>query len=147
MNIDELKAEWKSDCEIDDIELDKSSLEIPKLHAKYSEYLTDAIIQQKNIQFQYNTLLKDKWLWFNGKMDEARIKELGWNDDPFDGLKIMKNDMQVFFNADTDLQKLNANLEYANIKINFLKECMTNITWRHQTIKNTIDWRKFMAGS
>ncbi len=139
MNIDELKAEWKSDCEIDDIELDKSSLEIPKLHAKYSEYLTDAIIQQKNIQFQYNTLLKDKWLWFNGKMDEARIKELGWNDDPFDGLKIMKNDMQVFFNADTDLQKLNANLEYANIKINFLKECMTNITWRHQTIKNTID--------
>ncbi len=147
MNIDELKAEWKSDCEIDDIELDKSSLEIPKLHAKYSEYLTDAIIQQKNIQFQYNTLLKDKWLWFNGKMDEARIKELGWEDDPFDGLKIMKNDMQVFFNADTDLQKLNANLEYANIKINFLKECMTNITWRHQTIKNTIDWRKFMAGS
>tara|TARA_B100000085_G_scaffold197583_1_gene181252 strand:+ start:1241 stop:1684 length:444 start_codon:yes stop_codon:yes gene_type:complete len=147
MNIDELKAEWKSDCEIDDIELDKSSLEIPKLHAKYSEYLTDAIIQQKNIQFQYNTLLKDKWLWFNGKMDEARIKELGWNDDPFDGLKIMKNDMQVFFNADADLQKLNANLEYANIKINFLKECMTNITWRHQTIKNTIDWRKFMAGS
>ena len=77
MNIDELKVEWKSDCEIDDIELDKSSLEIPKLHAKYSEYLTDAIIQQKNIQFQYNTLLKDKWLWFNGKMDEARIKELG----------------------------------------------------------------------
>ena len=147
MTLDELKAEWKKDCEIDDIELDKSSLELPKLHAKYSEYLTDAIIQQKNIQFQYNTLLKDKWLWFNGKMDEARIKELGWNDDPFDGLKIMKNDMQVFFNADADLQKLNANLEYANIKINFLKECMTNITWRHQTIKNTIDWRKFMAGS
>ena len=39
-------------------------------------------------------LLKDKWLWFNGKMDEGRIKELGWDDDPFDGLKIMKNDMQ-----------------------------------------------------
>jgi len=23
---------------------------------------------------------------------------------------------------------------------------MDNITWRHQTIKNTIEWRKFMAG-
>ena len=147
MTLDDLKAEWKSDCEIDDIELDKSSLEIPRLHAKYSEYLTDAVVAQKNIQFQYNTLLKDKWLWFNGKMDENRIKELGWSDDPFDGLKIMKNDMQVFFNADTDLQKLSAQLELANIRINFLKECMQNITWRHQTIKNTIDWRKFMAGS
>ena len=78
MTLDDLKAEWKSDCEIDDIELDKSSLEIPRLHAKYSEYLTDAVVAQKNIQFQYNTLLKDKWLWFNGKMDENRIKELGW---------------------------------------------------------------------
>tara|TARA_Y100000592_G_scaffold83035_1_gene132386 strand:- start:1079 stop:1522 length:444 start_codon:yes stop_codon:yes gene_type:complete len=147
MTLDDLKAEWKVDCEIDDIELDKSSLEVPKLHAKYSEYLTDAVIAQKNLQFQYNTLLKDKWLYFNGKMDDDTIKEKGWNPDPFDGLKIMKNDMQIFFNADIDLQKVSASLELVNIKINFLKECMQNITWRHQTIKNTIDWRKFMAGS
>ena len=147
MTLDDLKAEWKVDCEIDDIELDKSSLEVPKLHAKYSEYLTDAVIAQKNLQFQYNTLLKDKWLYFNGKMDDDTIKEKGWNPDPFDGLKIMKNDMQIFFNADIDLQKVSASLELVNIKINFLKECMQNITWRHQTIRNTIDWRKFMAGS
>ena len=147
MNLEELRNEWSKDCEIDDIELDKSSLEVPKLHAKYSEYLTDAVIAQKNLQFQYNTLLKDKWLYFNGKMDDDTIKEKGWNPDPFDGLKIMKNDMQIFFNADIDLQKVSASLELVNIKINFLKECMQNITWRHQTIKNTIDWRKFMAGS
>ena len=147
MTLDDLKAEWKVDCEIDDIELDKSSLEVPKLHAKYSEYLTDAVIAQKNLQFQYNTLLKDKWLYFNGKMDDDTIKEKGWNPDPFDGLKIMKNDMQIFFNADKDLQKLNAQTEYQQIQIDFLKRCMENITWRHQTIKNTIEWRKFMAGS
>jgi hypothetical protein len=146
MNLDELKEEWKKDCEIDDIELDKSSLEIPKLHAKYSELLTDNIIKQKNLSYRYNTLLKDKWLWFNGKMDEETIKEKGWEDDPFDGLKILKNDMQIFFNADPDLQKANAQQEYVNITVNFLKDCLTNITWRHQTIKNTIDWRKFMAG-
>ena len=146
MKLDDLKEEWKKDCEIDDIELDKSSLEIPKLHAKYSELLTDSIIQQKNLSYRYNTLLKDKWLWFNGKMDEETIKEMGWEDDPFDCLKILKNDMQIFFNADPDLQKANAQLEYMNITVNFLKECLTNITWRHQTIRNTIDWRKFMAG-
>ena len=147
MTLDELKQEWKSDCEIDDIELDKSSLDLPRLHAKYSEYLTDTVVQHKNLNLRYSMLLKDKWLWFNGKMDEDRIKELGWSDDPFDGLKIMKNDMQIFFNADTDLQKLNAQTEYLQIQIDFLKRCMENITWRHQTIKNTIEWRKFMAGS
>lgn len=146
MTLDDLKAEWKSDCEIDDIELDKSSLEIPRLHAKYSEYLTDAVVAQKNIQFQYNTLLKDKWLWFNGKMDEARIKELGWSDDPFDGLKILKNDMEVFYNSDQDLTKLKAQIDYLQETVEYVKRCMDNITWRHQTIKNTIEWRKFMAG-
>ena len=146
MNLEELRNEWSKDCEIDDIELDKSSLEVPKLHAKYQEYLTDNLLVLKNIEFQYNSLLKNKWLWYNGKMSEEQIKELGWEDDPFDGLKVMKNDMQVWYNADPDLQKLNGKMEYQKIVINFLKECMQNITWRHQTIKNTIDWRKFMAG-
>ena len=146
MNLEELRNEWSKDCEIDDIELDKSSLEVPKLHAKYQEYLTNNILLLKNLEFQYNTLLKNKWLWYNGKMSEQQIKELGWEDDPFDGLKVMKNDMQVWYNADQDLQRMSGKVEYQKIIINFLKECMQNITWRHQTIKNTIDWRKFMAG-
>ena len=146
MTLEELKAQWANDCEIDDIELDKASLEVPKLHAKYQDLLTNKILVLKKYQTSYNTLLKDKWLWFNGKMDDERIQELGWVPDPFNGLKIMKNDMQIFFNADTDLQELNAKIEYLKVTVDFLKECMQNITWRHQTIKNTIDWRRFMAG-
>ena len=144
MTLDEIKAEWKKDVEIDDIELDKSSLDVPKLHAKYSELLTNNIISLKNLQFKYQILRKDKWLWFNGKLDDDRIKELGWNPDPFDGLKIMKNDMNVFFDADPDLQKIRAQIEYLTEVVDFIKRCMDNITWRHQTIKNTIEWRKFM---
>ena len=79
-------------------------------------------------------------------MDEETVREKGWEPDPFNGLKIMKNDMQIFFNADKDLQDLNAKIEYLKVTVDFLKECMQNITWRHQTIRNTIDWRKFMAG-
>ena len=146
MTLDELKTQWANDCEIDDIELDIASLAVPQLHAKYQDLLTNKILVLKKYQEQYNTLLKDKWLWFNGKMDDDRIRELGWNPDPFDGLKIMKNDMNIFFNADKDLQELNAKIEYLKVTVDFLKECMQNITWRHQTIRNTIDWRKFMAG-
>jgi len=146
MNLDELKIQWAKDCEIDDIQLDNASLEVPKLHAKYQELLTSKILVSKQYQNKYNDLLKDKWLWFNGKMSEDEVKARGWNPDPFDGLKIMKNDMQIFFNADKDLQEMNAKVEYLKVTIDFLKECMQNITWRHQTIRNTIDWRKFMAG-
>lgn len=147
MTLDEIKSQWEKDCEIDDIELDKSSLEVPKLHAKYQDLLSSKILVMKQYQFKYDTLLKNKWLWYNGKMSQEQIQELGWSDDPLDGLKIMKNDLQIFYNSDKDIQELNAKIEYLKVTIDYLKECMQNITWRHQTIKNTIDWRKFMAGS
>ena len=147
MKLEDLKAQWKEDCKIDDIELDQSSLEIPKLHAKYSDLLTTALMSKKNLELKYSLTLKQKWLWYSGKLDEDTIKKNGWSDDPFDGLKVLKQDFQIFFNADEDLQKLNAQVEYWNIVVDFLKRCLENITWRHQTIKNTIDWRKFMAGS
>ena len=146
MTLDEIKLEWEKDCEIDDIELDKSSLEIPKLHAKYQDLLSSKILVMKQYQYKYDTLLKNKWLWYNGKMSQEQIQELGWSDDPLDVLKIMKNDLQLFYNSDKDIQELNAKIEYLKVTIEYLKECMQNITWRHQTIKNTIDWRKFMAG-
>jgi len=147
MTLDEIKLQWEQDCEIDDIELDKSSLEIPKLHAKYQDMLTSKILVLKQYQFKYDTLLKDKWLWYNGKMSEEQIKEFGWSNDPLDGLKVMKNDLQLFYNSDKDIQELNAKIQYLKVTIDYLKECMTNITWRHQTIRNTIDWRKFMSGA
>ena len=38
MNLEELRNEWSKDCEIDDIELDKSSLEVPKLPRKIPRF-------------------------------------------------------------------------------------------------------------
>ena len=64
----------------------------------------------------------------------------------FEKLKPIQESRGYFFNADKDLQDLNAKIEYLKVTVDFLKECMQNITWRHQTIRNTIDWRKFMAG-
>jgi len=54
MTLDEIKLMWKEDCIVDDIELDKSSLDVPKLHAKYSELLSDTLVKLKQCQFQYN---------------------------------------------------------------------------------------------
>ena len=64
MNLEQLKEEWAKDCEVDDIELDKSSLEVPKLHAKYSDLLTSKVLTLKKYNQEYNELLKYKWLWY-----------------------------------------------------------------------------------
>ena len=67
MNLEEIKVMWEKDCEIDDIELDNASLEVPKLHAKYLDLLSSKLMVQKQYQMKYDTLLRDKWLWYNGK--------------------------------------------------------------------------------
>ena len=147
MTLDEIKEMWSKDCVIDDIELDKSSLEVPKLHAKYSELLTDNVIKLKNLEFKRSLLMKDKWLWYGGKMTRDKIEEKNWDYDPFDGLTVLKSDYDKFTGADKDIQDLNDKLEYLRITVEVLTDIVSQITWRHQTIKNIIEWRKFMAGS
>ena len=138
---------WKKECQIDDIELDVSSLIVPKLHAKYSEILSNQKLIQIRYEQQLKTLLKDKWLWYTGKLDQDTIQKKNWDYDPFNGLTILKSDYDKFFGADRDIQKAIEKMEYCRIVVEYLQDIVSQLTWRHQTIKNIIEWRKFMAGS
>ena len=50
---------WKVDCPIDDIELDASSLEVPKLHAKYAELLSTKKLEVIRYERRMKELDKD----------------------------------------------------------------------------------------
>tara|TARA_Y100000780_G_scaffold209494_1_gene207077 strand:- start:423 stop:608 length:186 start_codon:yes stop_codon:yes gene_type:complete len=60
---------------------------------------------------------------------------------------VLKSDYDKFFGADKEIQKLVEKLEYIKVTVNYLQDVVSQLTWRHQTIKNIIEWRKFMAGS
>jgi|TARA_B110000977_G_C10857935_1_gene408541 hypothetical protein len=147
MNLKEIQAMWKSDCQIDDIELDASSLEVPKLHAKYAELLQDKKLEVIRFERKMKELDKDKWLWYGGKMTRDQIEDHNWDYDPFGGLTVLKSDYHKFTGADKDIQDLNDKLQYLRVSVEALTDIVSQITWRHQTIKNIIEWRKFMAGS
>ena len=85
-------------------------------------------------------------MWFNGKMDEDRINELGWSHDPFDGLKIMKNDINIFMDADEDVMRIRTKIDYLQEKIDFVKRCMENITWRHKQLRTQLNGVNYMSG-
>ena len=145
--LSDIQEMWKTDCKIDDIELDASSLQVPVLHAKYSEILSN----QKLIQIRYENKLKDlqkdKWLWYTGKLSQEEIQEKNWDYDPFNGLTILKSDYDKFFGADRDIQKAIEKLEYCKVVVEYLQDIESQLPWRHQTIKNIIEWRRFMAAS
>lgn len=146
MNLEDILNDWKKDCVIDESHLDKSSIDIAKLHAKYLQLLSISKLQLKKTELKQKILLKDKWLYYNDKMTQDQIEEKGWEYDPFNGMKVMKGDMNHYYDSDIDIQKSEERVTYYKTLVETLQEIVTNINWKHQTIGNIIKWKQFEAG-
>jgi hypothetical protein len=146
MDIQEILAQWAEDSKIDH-KLDEASRETPLLHAKYLEKLANAKLLLKRSEFSQKTLLKQKWLYYNGKMDQGQVEQLGWDPDPFDGLKILKGELDYYYDADPEIQRSEEKIQYYKTLIETLTDIVNNITWRHQTIGNIIKWKQFESGN
>ena len=147
MDIDTILKMWKEDSKIDELRLDQASIDSAKLHAKYLEMLTMTKLNLKRKELEFKILLKDKWLWYNGKMSKDRIDELGWDYDALNGLKILKGEMDYYYDSDQHIQEAQARIEYLKTIKETLDEIIQNIRWRHSSIKNAIDWRKVESGA
>tara|TARA_B100000959_G_scaffold215172_1_gene226562 strand:+ start:4037 stop:4483 length:447 start_codon:yes stop_codon:yes gene_type:complete len=144
--IDETLEMWEQDGVIDQFKLDDTTIKMASMHSKYLGLITKCKLTKKKLDLDYKTLLKNKWLYYNGKMSQEEIESFGWEFDPFKGLKILKGDMNYYYDADVDIQKAQAKLEYYKVYEETLKEILDTIRWRHQNIGNIIKWRSFEAG-
>ena len=146
MTLDEIHEMWKRDSQLDEMNLDNASRDAAKLHSKYLELHSHAKLHVKKLELDFKVLLRDKWLWYNGKMPKEKIDELGWKYDALDGLKILKGEMDYYYDADQHIQEAQAKIELYKTQVETFKEILENIKWRHQTIKSMIEWRKFTSG-
>ncbi len=146
MNLEQVLQEWATDSNLPRTELDEVSRQTPALHAKYLALLSNAKLRMKKMEMDQKTLLKKKWLWYNGKMTEEQIKDLGWEYDPLEGLKVMKGEMDYYYDSDKEIQESEMKIQYIKTMIDTLNEIVNNLNWRHQTIGNIIKWRQFEAG-
>lgn len=145
MKIESIHDMWEEDCKISR-DFTEASLSTPNLHAKYLRIMNQEKGRLVYYEMEQKKLLKKKWLYYNGKMSQDEIEEAGWEYDPFDGLKVLKGEMDYYYNADEDIQKSEMRILLQKQKIDILKEIIDNLKWRHQTIKNAIEWKKFEAG-
>ena len=146
MNLDTVLEMWKKDSIIEQYNLDETSRNTPQLHSKYLELLSIGKLQLKRAELSQKSLLKKKWLYYNGKMDQDQIQEAGWEFDPFNGLKVLKGEMDYYYDSDIDIQRSEEKITYHKTYVETLTEIVTNLNWRHQTIGNMIKWRAFEAG-
>lgn len=136
---------WSEDCIIVS-NLEDATRQTPMLHSKYLSLLSEAKITLKRVEFEQKRLLKDKWLYYTGKMTQEEMLAKGWQFDPFNGLRVMKTDMEYYYNSDIDIQASIEKINYWKTVIDTLQEIIENIKWRHQTIGNIIKWKVFESG-
>lgn len=144
--VEHIISMWEKDCLIDKTSLDESSRQTPMLHAKYLPIHAEAKMMLRRAQMEQKTLLKEKWLYYNGKMSQEEIEAKGWEFDPFKGLKVLKGEMDYYYDADVDIQASEDKIQEMKVLVEMLQEIVDNIKWRHQTIGNMIKWRMFEAG-
>jgi len=144
--LEEVLEAWETDCQIPRNDLAETSRVTPALHAKYLGILSNTKLRLKKAEMDQKILLKAKWLYYNGKMDQDEIDARGWDYDPLDGLKVLKGDMDYYYDSDTDIQESELRIEYLKTMINTLTDIVDALKWRHQTIGNIIRWKVFESG-
>jgi hypothetical protein len=65
---------------------------------------------------------------------------------PFDLKLTTKDEVEMFINADQDLAKVTAKIEYYKMILFFLESVLKQISTRQYQIKNAIEWEKFRSG-
>ena len=143
MTLDDIRKELERDTRIDDSALDTESLRIPQLHNKYMNFLLEERLMSAKYENDVAVILRDKWEYYTGKMSEEQLVARGW--EPFN-LKILRNDLDMYLNADADIVKAKQKVYYQREKIGLLEEIVKELNNRHWKIRNAIEWRKFVNG-
>lgn len=146
MNLESILELWKADSVIDEVQLDEASRDSAKLHSKYLELYSVAKLKQKDLDLKFKVILRDKFKHYGGKLSQQELDTKGWDYDPLDGLTVLKGDLDKWYDADEVIQDHQKKMAYQEQVVSVLKEILENIKWRHQTIKNMIEWRKFTSG-
>ena len=146
MQLTQILDMWKKDSIIDEMRLDESSRDCAKLHSKYLDLYSVAKLKLKHLDLEYKIILRDKFLHYGGKLSQEELDLKKWDYDPLNGLTVLKGDMDKWYDADEVIQTHQKKMAYQQEVVDTLKEILDNVKWRHQTIKNMIEWRKFTSG-
>ena len=138
--IEKLREKAKNDLKIDRTDLSEESLKTPKIHAQWIFIHIELKKKIREMQFKYDKLYRDRWLYYNGKATADVYKE-----EPFD-LKILKTDIKIFLDADEKLVEVKEKLEELKDALDLVEKVVAELNRRSFHIKNAIDVIRWEQG-
>jgi hypothetical protein len=142
MNINDIKLMMLKDSHFlkDEVNIDTASLSVPELSGKYHQLISEETLSLRMLKKEYDVLYRDRWVFYSGKADPEKYNEEEFN------LKILKQDIDKFLNADEQLNIQKDKVALQEIKINLLTEFTKSIMSLSFNIGNAIKWKKFLSG-
>lgn len=142
MKLDDIKKIWEKDSVLDETELAKESIKIPKLHSKYYTILLDEKAKLIEYESRLNKERKYSWMKYKGFLSKEELN----GQEPFQFELNKKDEINLFIDSDENIIKYNSLLQYTKLKIEFLESILKQISTMQFTIKNAIDFIKLMNG-
>jgi len=137
----ELMAMIKEDCVIDKSQLDNESLRTPTLHGKYyGIYLEEKRILRA-MEAEFQKLKKMKYDYYLGRCDDSV-----YEDNPLP-LKISRQDLDIYLDADDDAQSLRNKIVVQQDKCDTVKSFIDRVlNQRSFHIRTAMDFIKWSNG-
>jgi len=140
--LEDLLEMWRQDSDIDRTEPGKALLDIPKLHSKYLNILSQHRLLSKQAEFKYNKMKKLKWEYYTGKLDDDDLKKYGWEPFPF----VLKSDITTYLESDEDINKHLASKVMHDEVVDVCGSILKELNSRTYQLRSFIDWEKFIQG-
>ncbi|USV40877.1 single stranded DNA-binding protein [Xanthomonas phage BUDD] len=140
MRLDELQAEIAQDSNVDNNKLDTESLRIPMLHSKYYNYFIAELRILKGVEQEYKRIKKERHQYYLGQASDDVYKE-----EPLQ-LKILRQDLELYLDADPKLSDLKSKYELQKMKTEMLEAFIKTLNTRNFLIKNSIEFLRFKNG-
>ena len=143
MTFEEVHQMWMKDSDIDDSNLGIESTRSHKLHATYYRLFHNESLKLKKLKKRYDILYLEKYEFYTQGPTKEDI-EKGWKL-PAKGV-ILKNEVDKYLAADPDIINLSLKIAVQDELVTFIESVIYQINQRQWTIKNRIDWQKFLNG-
>jgi len=143
MKLEELHEMWTKDGEIDIINVSSESSKTPKLHSKYYIVYVQEGLKLKRLRAEYKKLRLTKEQYYKGELDIEELKQYGW---PAQPMKILRQDIPVYLDADDDIINMSLKIGMQEAKVEYLESIIRQINNRGFQIRAIVDWEKFRTG-
>ena len=135
MDLQQIQEQFSKDSKIDETNISFEETRSPALLNKYLKLHNNYKLMLSKAESDMKILKREKWMFYTGKSER-----------PFE-LKILKNDVSTFIDADEEMIKLSSKIDYLKQVNHYLEHIVKNLHSRGFQLRNITTWIKYTEGA